>query len=172
MSGLAAAQQDRVTFFVSNLSPSHFTNLLWFHGFHPGPFFSFWPSSISSASILLFPRHSISVWLPLHLPLSHSSPLITSITLLWRGGGSRLLSLTDRSWVQTSPRGRPYQWPSLAELTGSLLFLAALFASVGLQGSVCLCVCILTHLRSGQYKKKQKSDSTKDSNCNLFFNSN
>lgn len=107
------------------------THFFLFYGFCPGPFsLSLWPTSISSASILLFPSHSISVSLPLHLPLPHSSPLITPITLVWRGGGSSLLCLTDKSWVQASPCGPPYRWPSLAELSGSLLFLAALFTSV------------------------------------------
>ncbi len=144
MAGLAATRQEGTppssSPMVSFSLPPPFTNLLWFHRFRPGPFFSLWPSSISSASIHLFPSHTISVSPPLHLPLSHSSPLITPITLLWRGGGSRLLCLTDRSWVQTSPCGRPYQWPSLAELSGSLLFLAALFPSSRLLSSVCMCI--------------------------------
>lgn len=57
-------------------------------------------------------------------------------------GGSRPLRLTDRSWVATSPRGRPYQSPSLAELIGSLLFLAALltFQSLECCASECLSV--------------------------------
>ncbi len=163
---------------VSFSLPPHFTNLLWFHGFRPGPFYSLCPSSTLVLFIHL-PQSSysqatlyLSPCLSIFLSLSHSSPLITPITLVWREGGSRLLCLTDRSWVQTSPRGRPYQWPSLAELSGSLLFLAALFR-LWSSPELCLCayMCVFWHIWE-QASLIKMSEYTKDYNCNLLFNSN
>lgn len=102
--------------------------------------FSFSSSHFLPSFFSVFSFLSDYVSVPKHLHPSHS-PTITAVTLRW--GASGPLHLTDRSWVATSPCGQPYQSPSLAELIGSLLFLAALLTFQSLE--CCVSECLSVH---------------------------
>lgn len=81
------------------------------------------PLTVSSLfDTLLQSSAPLSVFHPLHLLVAPPPPPSHFQHSLVK----RFLCLMDKAWVQTSPCGPPYQWPSLAEMSGSWLFLAAL----------------------------------------------
>ena len=144
MGGLAATRQRGshsfgtpcrllLSFYQSSMvswisSRSIFLSLTLFHliclnPLIPKPLYICLPASPSSSLTLLPPNHS------------HHS-------LVKRWGKQALVFDRQVLSADISLRSTLSVWPSLAELSGSLLFLAVLFASGSLQSSVCLCVCV------------------------------